>query len=67
MSTLIAGVGDADLSGREFVGETEEAAVRTGVGAETFRSQEINGHKTTDKKERDRDGDSGKSFPEIIR
>ena len=65
MATLIARVGDANFSGRDLVSETEEAAIRAGVGAKAFRSQKINGHETADEKKRDGDCDGGKSFPKI--
>src|SRR6185503_16985251 len=48
VAALIARVGNANFSGREFVGETEEPTIRAGVRAKAFRSQEINGHKPTD-------------------
>src|SRR5829696_8566704 len=65
MSALITGVGDANFSGRYLVGETEKAAVRTGVGAEAFLSQKIDGHKSADKEKRNSDEDGRESFPKI--
>src|SRR2546423_4272079 len=65
MPALIAGVRDANLAGRYTVGETEEAAVRTGVGAETLRAQKIDGHEAADEKKRNGDGERGKGFPKI--
>src|SRR5204863_1614444 len=38
MSALIARGSDADFSRREFVGEPEETAVRTGIRAKAFLS-----------------------------
>ena len=65
MSALIAGVGDADFSGRQLVSETKKSAIRTGVGAKAFLSQEIDGHETADEKKRDGDCYGRKSFPKI--
>ena len=65
MPALIAGVGDADFSGRELVGETEETAIRAGVGAKAFLSQKINGHEAADEKKRDGDRDGRKRCPKI--
>src|SRR6266436_5111061 len=42
MPALIARGRDADFSRREFVGETEETAVRTGISAKAFLPQKIN-------------------------
>jgi hypothetical protein len=55
VATLIAGVGNADFSGRQFVGETEKSAIRTGVGAKAFLPQKINRHEAADKKKRNGD------------
>ncbi len=65
MPALIAGVGDADFSGRQLVSETKKSAIRAGVGAEAFLPQKINGHEAADEKKRNRDRDRRKSFPEI--
>ena len=67
VAALIARIGNADFSGREFVSETKKPAVGTSVGAETLRSQKINGHEAADKKERNGDGDGGKGFPKVRR
>src|SRR5438046_9992865 len=48
MSALIARRRDADFSRREFVGETEETAVWTGIRAKAFLPQKINCHKSAD-------------------
>ena len=65
MSALITSVGHANFSGRKFVGNAEKAAVWTGVSAETFLSQKIDGHKSADEKKRNGDGDRRKSRPEF--
>ena len=65
MAALITGVGDADLSGSELVGETEEPAVWAGIGAETLLSQKINRHKSADKEKRNGDGNGRKGSPKI--
>ena len=54
MPALIAGVGDANLSGSDLIGQAEKSAVRAGIGAKTFLSQEIYGHETADEKKRRR-------------
>src|SRR6185436_18542179 len=65
VATLIARVGNANFSGREFVSETEEPTIRAGVGAKAFRSQKINGHEAADEKKRDGHRDGWKSLPKI--
>ena len=65
MAALVAGVSDADFSGRDFIGETKKTAVGTAVGAETFRSQKIDGHKSADEEKRNGDRDGRESFPKI--
>lgn len=65
MPTLIASVSDADFSGRQLVGETEETTVRTGVGAEALRPQKIDSHKSADEEKRNGDCDGWESFPKI--
>src|SRR3954451_13983920 len=53
MPALIALRRDANLSRREFVGETEETPIRAGIGAKPFLPQKINGDEAADKKKRD--------------
>jgi hypothetical protein len=65
VATLIAGVGNPDSEWRELVRETKKSAVRTGVGAESLRSKEINGDESADDKKRDGDWDGRKSLPKI--
>src|SRR4029077_20660625 len=52
MPALIARRGDADFSWREFVGETEETAVWTGIGAKAFLAQKINCDEAANKQKR---------------
>ena len=65
MPALIARGGDADFAWREFVSETKEPAVRTGIGAKAFLPQEINGDKAANKQKRDGYRDRRKRLPKI--
>ncbi len=65
MSALIARRRDADFSRREFVGETEETAVWTGIRAKAFLPQKINCHETANEKKRDGHCHRGKRLPKI--
>ena len=65
MAALIAGVGNPDFSRRQFVRETKKSPIGTGIGAEAFLPQKINGQKSADEKERNGDRDRRKSFPKI--
>ena len=67
MSALIARIRNSNLSGREFISDGEESAVRTSVCAEALRSKKVNRHETTDKKKRDRDRDGRERRPEVGR
>ena len=67
MSALITSVGDADFSGRDFIGETEKSAVRTSVSAKSFLSQKIDGHKSADEEKRNGNEDGRKSCPKFAR
>jgi len=66
VATLIAGVGNPDSEWREPVREAKKSAVRTGVGAESLRSKEINSDESADDKKRDGDRDGRKGLPKII-
>src|SRR5882762_4864918 len=65
MPALIARRRDADFSRREFIGETEETAVRAGIGAKTFLPQKINRHESADEQKRDGHCDRRKRLPKI--
>ena len=65
MPALIARGRDADFSRREFIGETEETAVRTGIGTKAFLPQKINCHEAANEEKRDRHRDGGKRLPKI--
>ena len=43
VAALITGVRNPDFSRRQFVRETKKSPIGTGVGAEAFLSQKING------------------------
>src|SRR5262245_41972603 len=65
MPALIARRRNADFSGREFVSETEESAIRAGVGATAFLAQKINRDEAANKQKRDRHCDTRKRRPKI--
>src|SRR6267154_2889270 len=65
MPALIARRRDADFSRREFVGETEETAVWTGIGAKPFLPQKINRDEAANKQKRDGHCDRRKRLPKI--
>jgi hypothetical protein len=65
MSTLIAGVSHANLSGRDFVGETEKTSVGTSIGTEALRTEKIDSDESTNEQEGNGDGYRGKSLPKI--
>ena len=65
VAALIAGVRDPDFSRRQFVRETKKSPVGTGIGAEAFLPQKINGQESADEKKRNGDRDRRKSFPKI--
>jgi hypothetical protein len=65
VATLIAGVGNPDSEWRELVRDTKKSAVRTGIGAESLRSKEINGDESADDKKWDSDWNRRKSLPKI--
>ncbi len=67
MPALIAGIGNADFSGRDLIGNPEKAAVWTSVSAETFLSQKIDGHKSADKKKRNGNIPGRESRPKFVR
>src|SRR6266496_1541937 len=65
MAALIASGRNADFSGRELIGKTKKSAVRTGIRAKAFLSQEINCHKTADEKKRNGHCNRRESLPKI--
>ena len=65
MAALIACRRNTDFSGRQLVGKTKKAAVRTSVGAKAFLPQEIDGHKTADEKKRNSHSDGREGLPKI--
>jgi len=65
VAALIARRRDPNFAGRELVSETEETAVRTGIGAKAFLPQKIDRHETADEKKRDGHCYRGKRLPKI--
>jgi hypothetical protein len=58
-------VGDENAPRCDLVGEAEESAVRARIGAKAFRAQHVHHRETADDDGDNRDGRSGKCFPEL--
>jgi hypothetical protein len=65
MPALIACRRNPNFSQRKFIGEAEEAAVRTGISAKAFLPQKINGDEAADKQKWNRHRDRRKRGPKF--
>src|SRR5436190_22669314 len=65
MSALIACRRNPDFSDRKLIRETEKTAVRAGISAKAFLSQEIDGDEAADKQKWDRHRDRRKRGPKF--